>query len=131
VLVWFQLGYPVVIFMAALQRADPELIEAAEIDGASWWQRLWRVIVPQIRPEIYVVLLTCTVASLRAFAWIYALTTPENACAAAPAPRPGRLADAGRDDHLRAGDPDPVRARADERLQATRAVRVARAAQLP
>jgi ABC-type sugar transport system permease subunit len=75
VLVWFQLGYPVVIFMAALQRADPQLAEAAEIDGASWWQRLWRVTVPQIRPEIYVVLLTCTIASLRAFAWIFALTT--------------------------------------------------------
>jgi raffinose/stachyose/melibiose transport system permease protein len=75
VLVWFQLGYPVVIFMAALQRADPELIEAAEIDGASWWQRLWQVTVPQIKPELYVVLLTCTVASLRAFAWIYALTS--------------------------------------------------------
>jgi raffinose/stachyose/melibiose transport system permease protein len=74
VLVWFQLGYPVVIFMSALQRADPQLAEAAEIDGASWWQRLWRVTVPQIRPEIYVVLLTCTVASLRAFAWIFAMT---------------------------------------------------------
>jgi ABC-type sugar transport system permease subunit len=33
------------------------------------------VTVPQIKPEIYVVLLTCTVAALRAFAWIYALTT--------------------------------------------------------
>ena len=75
ILVWFQLGYPVVIFMAALQRVDPALAEAAEIDGASWRQRLWRVTVPQIRPEIYVVLLTCTVASLRAFAWIYALTS--------------------------------------------------------
>jgi len=74
ILVWFQLGYPVVIFMAALQRVDPALSEAAEIDGASWRQRLWRVVVPQIKPEIYVVLLTCTVASLRAFAWIYALT---------------------------------------------------------
>jgi ABC-type sugar transport system permease subunit len=74
VLVWFQLGYPVVIFMAALQRTDPQLAEAAEIDGASWWQRLWRVTVPQIRPEIYVILLTCTVASLRAFAWIFGLT---------------------------------------------------------
>jgi raffinose/stachyose/melibiose transport system permease protein len=74
VLVWFQLGYPVVIFMAALQRADPALSEAAEIDGATWWQRLRLVTVPQIRPEIYVVLLTCTVASLRAFGWIYALT---------------------------------------------------------
>jgi raffinose/stachyose/melibiose transport system permease protein len=75
VLIWFQLGYPVVIFMAALQRTDPALGEAAEIDGATWRQRLLRVTVPQIRPEIYVVLLTCTVASLRAFGWIYALTT--------------------------------------------------------
>jgi raffinose/stachyose/melibiose transport system permease protein len=75
VLIWFQLGYPVVIFMAALQRTDPALGEAAEIDGATWRQRLWRVTVPQIRPEIYVVLLTCTVASLRAFGWIYALTS--------------------------------------------------------
>jgi raffinose/stachyose/melibiose transport system permease protein len=75
VLVWFQLGYPVVIFMAALQRADPALSEAAEIDGATWRQRLWKVTVPQIRPEIYVVLLTCTVASLRTFGWIYALTS--------------------------------------------------------
>lgn len=74
VLIWFQLGYPVVIFMAALQRTDPALNEAAEIDGATWRQRLWSVVVPQIRPEIYVVLLTCTVASLRAFGWIYALT---------------------------------------------------------
>ena len=61
--------------MAALQRTDPQLSEAAEIAGASWWQRLWRVTVPQIRPEIYVVLLTCTIASLRSFAWIYALTS--------------------------------------------------------
>jgi ABC-type sugar transport system permease subunit len=75
VLIWFQLGYPVVIFMAALQRTDPALGEAAEIDGATWRQRLVRVTVPQIRPEIYVVLLTCTVASLRTFGWIYALTT--------------------------------------------------------
>jgi raffinose/stachyose/melibiose transport system permease protein len=75
VLIWFQIGYPVVIFMAALQRTDPTLSEAAQIDGASWWQRLWRVTVPQIRPEIYVVLLTCTVAALRTFPWIFALTT--------------------------------------------------------
>ena len=40
VLVWVQLGYPVVIFMAALQRVDPELYEAAELDGASWFAAL-------------------------------------------------------------------------------------------
>ena len=37
VMVWVQIGYPVVIFMSALQRVDPEIYEAAEIDGAGWW----------------------------------------------------------------------------------------------
>jgi ABC-type sugar transport system permease subunit len=74
VLVWIQLGYPVVIFMAGLQRVDPELYEAAEIDGASWWHRMWSITVPQIRPEIYVVLLTCTIAALKSFDKIFVLT---------------------------------------------------------
>jgi raffinose/stachyose/melibiose transport system permease protein len=74
VLVWIQIGYPLVIFMAGLQRVDPELYEAAEIDGASWWQRLWSVTVPQIRPEIFVVLLTCTIAALKSFDKIFVLT---------------------------------------------------------
>ena len=39
VMVWVQIGYPVVVFMAALQRVDPELYEAAELDGADWWHR--------------------------------------------------------------------------------------------
>jgi raffinose/stachyose/melibiose transport system permease protein len=74
VLVWIQIGYPLVIFMAGLQRVDPELYEAAEIDGASWWQRLWMITVPQIRPEIFVVLLTCTIAALKSFDKIFVLT---------------------------------------------------------
>jgi raffinose/stachyose/melibiose transport system permease protein len=74
IMVWFQLGYPVVIFMAGLQRADPALYEAAEIDGASWWQRFRHVTIPQIRPEIFVVLLTCTIAALKVFGPIFVLT---------------------------------------------------------
>ncbi|MFB4288428.1 carbohydrate ABC transporter permease [Nonomuraea sp. ATR24] len=74
VMVWFQLGYPVVIFMAGLQRVDPAYYEAAELDGASWWRRVWHITVPQIRPEIFVVLLTCTIAALKVFGPIFVLT---------------------------------------------------------
>jgi raffinose/stachyose/melibiose transport system permease protein len=74
VMLWIQVGYPVVIFMAGMQRVDPSLHEAAELDGASWWGRFWHVTVPQIRPEIFVVLLTCTIAALKVFAPIYVLT---------------------------------------------------------
>ncbi|TMR15328.1 sugar ABC transporter permease [Nonomuraea turkmeniaca] len=74
VMVWFQLGYPVVIFMAGLQRVDPAYYEAAEIDGASWWRKFWHITIPQIRPEIFVVLLTCTIAALKVFGPIFVLT---------------------------------------------------------
>jgi raffinose/stachyose/melibiose transport system permease protein len=74
IMVWVQLGYPIVIFMAALQRVDPELYEAAELDGANWFQRFRSITVSIIRPEIFVVTLTCTIAALKVFGPIYTLT---------------------------------------------------------
>jgi raffinose/stachyose/melibiose transport system permease protein len=74
VMVWIQLGYPVVIFMAALSRVDPELYEAAELDGANWFQRFRSITVSIIRPEVFVVVLTSTIAALKVFGPIYTLT---------------------------------------------------------
>src|SRR5215204_3965316 len=74
VLIWVQIGYPVVIFMAALQRVDPELYEAAELDGANWFQRFSAITMSIIRPEIFVVTLTSTIAALKVFGPVYALT---------------------------------------------------------
>ena len=74
VLIWIQIGYPTVIFMSALQRVDPELYEAAELDGAGWWDRFGAITVPQIKPETFVISLTCTVAALKVFGPIYVLT---------------------------------------------------------
>lgn len=74
VLVWFQLGYPLVMFMSGLQRVDPELYEAAALDGAGWWPRFRRIAVHQIKPEIYVVLVTTTIAALKIFGQIFVLT---------------------------------------------------------
>ncbi len=80
VMVWVQIGYPVVMFMAALQRVDPELYEAAELDGASWFRRFQAITLPQIKPETFVVSLTCTIAALKVFGPIWVLTKggPEN-----------------------------------------------------
>ncbi|MGI5142936.1 carbohydrate ABC transporter permease [Streptomyces sp. CA-106110] len=74
VMVWVQIGFPLVVFMAGLQRVDPQLYEAAELDGAGWWRRFWHITLPQIRPEIYVVLLWCTIAALKVFGAVYVLT---------------------------------------------------------
>jgi raffinose/stachyose/melibiose transport system permease protein len=74
VMIWIQVGYPVVMFMAGLQRIDPELYEAADLDGASWWQKFTRISVRLIRPEVYVVLVTTTIAALKIFGQIFVLT---------------------------------------------------------
>jgi raffinose/stachyose/melibiose transport system permease protein len=81
VMIWVQIGYPVVVFMAALQRVDPELYEAAEVDGANWFHRFRAITLTEIRPETFVVALTCTIAALKVFGPIFALTRggPENA----------------------------------------------------
>lgn len=71
---WFQIGYPLVIFMSALQRLDPELYEAASLDGASSLQKFYRITIPLIRPEIFVVILTTTIYSLKTFGQIFAMT---------------------------------------------------------
>ncbi|RZT11747.1 carbohydrate ABC transporter membrane protein 1 (CUT1 family) [Kribbella sp. VKM Ac-2569] len=73
-LVWLQLGYPLVIFMAALSRVDPELYEAAALDGAGWWRQFGAITLPTVRPEIFIVVLTATVAALKVFAPILILT---------------------------------------------------------
>ncbi|MFE1285550.1 carbohydrate ABC transporter permease [Streptomyces sp. NPDC058751] len=74
VMVWVQLGFPLVVFMAGLQRVDPGLHEAAELDGAGWWRRFRHITLPQLRPEISVVLLWCTIAALKVFGAVYVLT---------------------------------------------------------
>ena len=81
IMVWSQLGYPVVMFMSGLQRIDPELYEAADLDGATWWQRFRKITVFMIRPEFYVVLITTTIAALKIFGQIFVLTRggPSNA----------------------------------------------------
>lgn len=79
-MVWLQIGYSLVIFMAGLARVDPALYEAAELDGANASQRFWFVTIPMLRPEIFVVGLTTTIAALKVFAPVFVLTNggPDN-----------------------------------------------------
>jgi len=74
IMVWFQIGYPLVIFMAALQRVEPELYEAAAVDGANWLQRFFYITIDQLRPEIFVVVLLTLIGALKLFAQIFVLT---------------------------------------------------------
>lgn len=57
---WQQIGYMMIIYIAGLQTIPAELTEAAEIDGAGAWQRLFRVTLPMMMPSITI----CTFLSI-------------------------------------------------------------------
>ncbi|WP_246321007.1 ABC transporter permease [Paenibacillus germinis] len=55
--VWQQMGWSSIIYLAALTGIDPQLHEAARVDGASRWQRIWHVNLPGIIPTIIILLI--------------------------------------------------------------------------
>lgn len=75
VIVWREVGFGIVLFLARLMSMDETQLEAARIDGAGWWQRLRYVIVPQLRGtlEFYAVVATITMLAW-VFAYVYTLT---------------------------------------------------------
>jgi ABC-type sugar transport system permease subunit len=84
IVLWGGLGVNVLIFSASLSSLSPELLEAAEIDGASWWERLRYVVLPGIRAPFELVLaLNAMTIFLWMFGWIFVLTQggPGNASA--------------------------------------------------
>jgi len=75
VIVWKELGFGIILFLARLLSVREELYEAAELDGANWWQRVWYVSVPELRSVIgfYAVLESITMLSW-VFAYVYTMT---------------------------------------------------------
>lgn len=55
--VWQQMGWSSIIYLAALAGIDQQLHEAARVDGASRWQRIWHINLPGIMPTIIVLLI--------------------------------------------------------------------------
>lgn len=54
---WKEMGWNSIIFLAAMAGIDPQLYEAAKVDGASRWRQIWHITLPGIRPTILVVLI--------------------------------------------------------------------------
>lgn len=55
--IWKETGYGTIIFLAALSGVDMQLYEAADIDGANRWQKMWHVTLPAIRSTIVIMLI--------------------------------------------------------------------------
>jgi alpha-glucoside transport system permease protein len=74
ILVWIQTGFAMVLLSAAIKGIPRDVIEAAELDGASGWRQFTDVTVPMIRPTLVVVLTTIMIATLKLFDIIAATT---------------------------------------------------------
>ena len=72
--IWKNMGYYMIIYLAALQDIPSSLVEAGMIDGASAWQRFWRIKWPLLRNATFFVAMMLTINSFKSFDLIYALT---------------------------------------------------------
>lgn len=72
--IWWDFGLAFILFLAALQDVPKELIEAAELDGASPVRRLWHIVLPYTRPVISMVVVLQLIATMRIFSLVYLMT---------------------------------------------------------
>jgi len=74
VTVWTNVGYVALFFVAGILAIPPQVHAAASIDGATPWQRLWRITLPMLRPTFFFVSVTGIVSAAQVFDTVYALT---------------------------------------------------------
>ena len=75
VIVWRELGFGTILFLARLSSMSEEVLDAAKLDGAGWWARLRHIMVPELATviEFYAVIMLITMLSW-VFNYVYVLT---------------------------------------------------------
>jgi multiple sugar transport system permease protein len=74
VVVWTNVGYVALFFLAGILAIPSDIHAAARTDGAGGWQRFWRITLPMLRPTTFFVLVTGIVSAAQVFDTVYALT---------------------------------------------------------
>jgi ABC-type sugar transport system permease subunit len=75
VLFWSTLGFPMVVYLGALQSMDPEINEAAQIDGANRWQIFWRVTFPLLSGTHLTLLMLGVIGAVQEFGLPWLMTS--------------------------------------------------------
>ena len=76
--IWKTTPFMALLLLAGLALVPDDLLKAASMDGASWWQRFTKVMLPVMKPAILVALLFRTLDAIRVFDNIYVLTAGAN-----------------------------------------------------
>ena len=75
VIVWKELGFGIIVFLARLMSVNEEMFESARVDGAGWWQTFRHITLPQLAPAIVFFGIVETITMLSwVFAYIYVMT---------------------------------------------------------
>lgn len=72
--VWMHLGINFIILLGGIQNVDQELYESAEIDGAGYWTKLFKITIPMISPVLFFVTIIAIIGSFQTFGQIDILT---------------------------------------------------------
>jgi multiple sugar transport system permease protein len=72
--IWKTTPFMSLLLLAGLSQVSEDMLEAAQVDGATWWQRLWKVILPNMRAAIMVAVLFRALDAFRIFDNIYVMT---------------------------------------------------------
>lgn len=71
---WKDLGFVMVILLAGLQAINPDMYDAAKIDGAGAWRRLWNITLPLLSPSTFFVFVISLINGFQVFDQVYAMT---------------------------------------------------------
>jgi ABC-type sugar transport system permease subunit len=71
---WKNVGLYIVLFLVGLQSVPPHYYEAADIDGATHWQKFWHITFPSINPTVFMVVILSTIGGFSLFIEPYVLT---------------------------------------------------------
>ncbi|MEA3336190.1 MAG: sugar ABC transporter permease [Chloroflexota bacterium] len=72
--IWKEFGFNVIIALAGVQAIDDTLYDAAKVDGANFWQRLFQITIPLLTPTLFFLLIINIIHTFEAFGQIHVLT---------------------------------------------------------
>jgi len=71
---WPQIAYCMILYLTGLNNVNPEVVEAARIDGAKGLTMLWHVILPELRPATFIAVVVTVIGALRSFDLVAVMT---------------------------------------------------------
>lgn len=72
--IWQGLGFNMLLFLAGLQGISEVYYEAAEVDGAGWFEKFWNITIPLLAPTTFFVMVMAAIGAFQAFDAVYLMT---------------------------------------------------------